>query len=91
VQLLPSPLLRRIAENLSRRDAHPSGYVLNPHVSLIYKQMSEQEKQQIAATLRLPAATVFFDEISAVATPDVTQTREDVESWKVICSKKLSA
>jgi hypothetical protein len=91
VQLLPSPRLSRIAESLSRRDARPSGYVLNPHVSLIYKQMNEKEKQHIAATIRLPATTIFFDEVSAVATPSRTQTREDVESWNVICRKKLSA
>jgi 2'-5' RNA ligase len=91
VQLLPSTLLRSIAENLSKRCAPPSGYVLNPHVSLIYKQMSAKEKQQIATTIRLPASTVFFDEVSAVATSNTTQTREDVESWKVICSKKLLA
>lgn len=89
VQMFPSMILSNMAEMIRRRCSRPSGYVLNPHLSLIYKRMSEKKKQRIVATVRLATSTVFFDEVSAMATSDTTQTREDVESWEVICTKKL--
>jgi hypothetical protein len=89
VQMFPSMILSHMAEKIRQCCSRPSGYVLNPHLSLIYKRMSEKEKQRIAAAVRLVTCTVFFDEVSAIATSDTTQSREDVESWEVICTRKL--
>ena len=91
VQLLPAAVLRDLAENIRQRCAPPSAYVLDPHLSLIYKTMCEPEQRRLVTTLRLPSDTIFFDEVCAMATPNATQTREDVENWKVLCVKKLSA
>jgi 2'-5' RNA ligase len=90
VQFYPSSLLSQIAENMRRLSARPSHYVLNPHLSLLYKRMSEHEKQHIAATLRLPQSEVFFDAVWAIASPGPTRTPEDVARWEVVCRKPLS-
>ena len=91
VQLWPAAVLRDLAENIRQRCAPPSAYVLDPHLSLLYKTMCEPEQRRLVTTLRLPSDTIFFDEVCAMATPNATQTREDVENWKVLCVKKLSA
>lgn len=91
VQLLSTAVLRDLAENIRQRCTHPSTYVLDPHLSLLYKTMCESEKRRLVTTLHLPSDTIFFDEVCAMATPNATQTREDVENWQVLCVKKLSA
>ena len=89
VQFHPSSILSRISQSLRSSSKNPSDYALNPHLSLIYKQMSEVTKKNLIASLSLPKSEVVFDEVSAISSPERTQGREDVESWKVICVRKL--
>jgi 2'-5' RNA ligase len=89
VQFHPSSILSRISHSLQSSSKNPSDYALNPHLSLIYKQMSEVTKKNLTAALSLPKSEVVFDEVSAISSPERTQGREDVESWKVICVRKL--
>lgn len=89
VQFHPSPLLRSISERMKHLSSKPSGYILNPHMSLMYKDMSEQGKHQLAATIRLPSAEVSFDEVWAIASLGPTHTPEDVHRWNVVCRQHL--
>jgi 2'-5' RNA ligase len=89
VQFQSSEILRKISQNLQSRSKNSSNFELNPHLSLIYKQMSEETKKNLTTSLTLPKSKVFFDEVRAISTPERIQKREDVESWKVIFIKKL--
>ncbi len=89
VQFHPSSILSKISETLQRSSRKSSDYNLNPHMSLIYKQMSEETKKNLATSLSLPKSEVFFNEVSAISTPARVQGREDVESWKVIDTRKF--
>jgi 2'-5' RNA ligase len=89
VQFHSSAPLTKISETLKNSSRNPSNFVLNPHLSLIYKQMSEETKKNLTTSLTLPKSEVFFDEVRAISTPEKIQKREDVESWKVIFIKKL--
>lgn len=89
VQFHPSSVLDRVAEEMRRLSARPSDYVLDAHLSLIYKPMSQQEQQRLAATVQLPMAEVRFDEIWANASPGATRTAEDVRRWEVVCRHRL--
>ena len=89
VQFHPDAILSLISETLARRAKKPSDFELNPHLSLIYKHLSEEIKKNLMTSISLPKSEVFFNEVRAISTPEKVQGREDVESWKVICNRKL--
>ena len=89
VQFHPSSILIQISETLRNSSQKPSDFALNPHLSLIYKHLSEVIKQGLMTNLSLPRSEIFFDEVQAIATSDKVQDREDVESWEVIYTRKL--
>jgi hypothetical protein len=89
VQFHPSTILSQISETIQSNSKNSSDYALNPHLSLIYKQMNEETKKNIRASLSLPKSEIVFDEVRAISTSETVQTREDVESWKEICISKL--
>lgn len=89
VQFHPNSLLSQISETLRSHSRTPSNFALNPHLSLIYKRMSEETKKNLAASLSVPKSEVFFDEVRAILASERVQEREDVESWKVISTRKL--
>lgn len=63
----------------------------DPHLSLIYRRLSEATKRELAATINLPFRDVLFDVIKAVNCVSPTETRQDVENWHVTATKRLSA
>ena len=89
VQFHPSTILSQISETIQSNSKNSSDYALNPHLSLIYKQMNEETNKNIRASLSLPKSEIVFDEVRAISTSETVQTREDVESWKEICISKL--
>ncbi|HEY9614092.1 cyclic phosphodiesterase-like protein [Allocoleopsis sp.] len=89
VQFYPNSLLSQISETLSSRSNNPSEYELNPHLSLIYKYLSEEIKQELITKLSLPKSDVFFNEVRAISAGNTVKGWEDVESWGVICIRKL--
>lgn len=89
VQFHSNSSLSQISETLRNSSQIPSDFALNPHLSLIYKHLNEVIKQGLMTRLSLPKSVVFFDEVQAIATSSIVQSREDVESWKVIYTRKL--
>jgi hypothetical protein len=64
-------------------------YELNPHLSLIYKTMPRETKEEIARSLSLPFSEVVFDGAKAVISPAKIESREDVEAWRVVATRQL--
>jgi 2'-5' RNA ligase len=89
VQFHPNPLLRKISDTLGCNSKNPSEFSLNPHLSLIYKHLSEEIKKKLMSSISLPKSEVFFNEVRAISTPGKVQGRDDVERWKLICNRKL--
>jgi hypothetical protein len=85
VQFHPSQVLSRVAADLRRLSICPSDYILDPHLSLLYKNMPAQDRETLAASLRLPLPEVSFDAVWAVAFGGTPHTAEDVKSWEVTC------
>lgn len=61
----------------------------DPHLSLLYKEMPLVAKEQLAASISLPFASVLFDRIEAVRCPDGPVTPENIPTWEVIASRPL--
>jgi hypothetical protein len=91
VQFHPSEQLSRVTEALRRLSAHPSAYVLDPHLSLLYKHLPARAKHQLATTIQLPVGEIFFDEVWVNVSAGVTRTAEDVRRWAVAERRRLPA
>lgn len=89
VQFHPCRVLTTICEALRHTVSEPSDYVLNPHLSLIYKQLSKATKQHLVSSLHVPQSQIVFDEVGAVVSTGRTQTAQDVERWQMIYRQKL--
>ena len=89
VEFADSPQLSAISESIKRLSSAPREYELKPHLSLIYKDLSEAEKRALAQTITIPFSEVAFDEIKAITGPAQTSTREDVEAWRVVDRRKI--
>ena len=90
VQFAPDPELARLSEDLRRASVSRNDYELNPHVSLIYKEMDEETKRQLARSIALPFTEVSFDNVKAIISPGEIKSREDVEAWRVVAEQSLA-
>ena len=62
----------------------------DPHVSLLYKKVPARVRKELAAVIKLPVRSVRFDSIAAVRLSLPVRTGADVESWRVVASRKLN-
>jgi hypothetical protein len=83
VQFQPSLRLSRLSDRIRAHASQPFDYVLDPHLSLMYKCMSEAEQRRIAASIRVPLDTVTFDEVCVTVTPTPTRSPQDVARWEI--------
>jgi 2'-5' RNA ligase len=90
VQFAPNRRLRRINETIRDAAKDSSRYDLKPHLSLLYKTMPVATRRDLAASIGAPYSDVSFDAVKAVRCASPTQTRGDVEAWRVLASAKLS-
>jgi 2'-5' RNA ligase len=90
VELARDAELARLSEDLRSASVSPSDYELHPHVSLLYKEMDEETKRGLAASITLPFTEVNFSSVKAVVSPAEIKSREDVEAWRVIAERRLT-
>jgi 2'-5' RNA ligase len=79
--------------NQSIRDAAPdsSDYQLNPHLSLLYKVLSIQDRRLLTHSIEVPFSEVIFDSLKAVRCISPTQSSADLEAWRVVAEKPLES
>ena len=65
-------------------------YELNPHLSLLYNNVTEVVRRELAASISIPLSEVTFDAIKAVRCISPTRSRADVEAWHVVAAAFLS-
>ena len=80
------PRLEKLVRDLGGR----AKSLRDPHLSLIYRRLPAVTKRELAATTKLPFRNVLFDVIKAVNCVSPTDTRQDVESWRAVATKRLS-
>jgi 2'-5' RNA ligase len=90
VQFAPNRRLRRINGTIRDAAKDSSRYKLKPHLSLLYKTVPATNRRDLAASIGVPYSDVSFDAVKAVRCASPTQTRADVEAWRVLASAKLS-
>ena len=91
VEFEPSPPLSELRRALRQASVLRDAYQLNPHLSLIYKEMTRSAKTEVAAAVNLPFAEVLFDSAKAVICPARIKSRQDVEAWRIAAVQRLTA
>ena len=90
IQFQPDVALQRLSEKLRTASGSQRDYELNPHLSLLYKTMTPAAKREIANSLHLVFTEVDFDSVTAVTSPVKIESREDVESWRIVAAEPLT-
>jgi 2'-5' RNA ligase len=81
--------LRQLNQVIRNAAQDLSDYDLKPHLSLIYKRMSVQTRRCLARSIEVPFSQVVFDSLKAIRCISPTQSRADVEVWRVVSEKAL--
>jgi putative hydrolase of the HAD superfamily len=85
VRFQPNDSLDRLVSELGGRGKP----VRDPHLSLIYARLPAPIKRELADTIQLPFAEVVFDRIQLMSCRSPTESAADVESWRVVASRRL--
>jgi 2'-5' RNA ligase superfamily len=88
VEFADSPELSRLCSRFKQLSSN-ADYELRPHLSLLYAHLPPNEKQTLAHELQAPFEHVLFDRVCAITGNARTDSREDVESWRVIAESRL--
>ena len=64
-------------------------YELNPHLSLLYKNLPAATRSELAASITLPFSEISFGSLQAIRCVSPTQKCADVEAWELIASRIL--
>ena len=81
--------LRQLNQVIRNAAQNRSDYDLKPHLSLLYKRMSVQKRRRLPSSIEVPFSQVIFDSLKAVRCISPTQSRADVEAWRVVSEKVL--
>ena len=89
VQFRDSAEAAALTEAVREATGSKSDYELNPHLSLLYKDLPKSEKVEIAGSLELPFDEVVFDRVQVITGRAGTSTRQDVEAWQLLGERRL--
>ena len=85
VRFHSGPLLLHLRSSLGEDEDRE----FDPHLSLLYKKISEEEQAQLAAEIQLPFSSVSFDTIAATRCRLPIATAADVVLWESLGSRRL--
>ena len=91
VQFALNTELRQLNEMIRNAAQDSSHYELSPHLSLLYKKMPAAARCELAASIKLPFSEVSFDRLGAMHCLSPTQSRADVEAWRVVATTSFRA
>jgi 2'-5' RNA ligase len=90
VQFAPNRKLRQLNAIIRNAVQDSSHYELKPHLSLIYKYMPATARCELADSIKVPFPDVIFDSLKAIRCISPTRSRADVDSWRLVATKRLS-
>ena len=90
VRFAMSAELRKINDMIREAANDSSQYELNPHLSLLYKNLAAPTRRELAASIKVPFSEMTFDAIKALRCVSPTESGADVEAWHVVAAGSLS-
>jgi cyclic phosphodiesterase-like protein len=91
VQFALNTQLQQLNHSICNAAQDSSDYELNPHLSLLYKTMSIQDRCLLTRSFEVPFPDVAFDSLKAVRCISPTQSCADVEAWRVVAETPLGS
>ena len=93
MRFLVNESLQTMHQELREAVQMPSSYQLDPHLSLLYMNLSVTERQRLSIEQAFPYDTVRFDELRAVAIPEQISQPQQVLSWQdlLVCGLPATA
>jgi hypothetical protein len=88
VEFESSPLLEELAVRVARLTG--GKYKLEPHLSLVYAQLSEPQREALRQETRLSFSEVVFDRVRVITGTPKVESGRDVETWQAIAEAALS-
>ena len=82
--------LQQLNQSIRTAAQDSSDYQLSPHLSLMYKRTSIQDRRLLTHSIEVPFFEVTFDSLKAVRCVSPTRSRADVEGWHVVAEKPLN-
>jgi 2'-5' RNA ligase len=89
VQFALNTQLQQLNQSIRTAALDSSDYQLNPHLSLLYKRISIRDRHLLTHSIEVPYPKVTFASLKAVRCISPTQSRADVEAWRVVAEKDL--
>ncbi len=89
LQFASDERLLNLSHELKRLSGAPANYDLNPHLSLVYAPLAPDVKAALAGDLMYPAS-IHFNFVKAIVGTSRTQTRQDIEAWRVVAERRLA-
>jgi 2'-5' RNA ligase len=89
VEFQPDPTLSDLSNRLRHYSEEPSGYILKPHLSLLYKHSSDQERQALASEINMLWNKITCNWMKAVSTSSDIQSKEDIAQWRDLYSVEV--
>jgi hypothetical protein len=90
IEFEPGDELARMHGRLSTRVEKPSGYVLSPHLSLLYASLDDDARAGLLREISRPSAPLCFDAVCAVLVPDKIERSSDVSGWQIVARRVLT-
>ena len=91
VQFAINRKVRQLHQTIRNAARDLFDYELNPHLSLLYKNMPATARRQLADSIKIPFSEVIFDSLKAVRCISLTQSGAEVEAWRVVAETSLGA
>lgn len=91
VNLGSSGRLARLHKDLHDNVSLPSDYQLDPHLSLLYQDVSFPVREKLTQEIKFVAQELRFDELWAVAIPAALKTADDLEGWQMLLACRLAS
>jgi 2'-5' RNA ligase len=89
VQFHDSAVLRQIFKTAAAHYSRPSNYILNPHLSLLYKKLSPAKLKKLCETLDIPMGGYTFDRVRVIETELPIEDDGPLRRWRVVCDEPL--
>ena len=89
VQFRSSADASAMSDAIAESAGPDSGYEFDPHLSLLYKTMPNEQKQELAREIRIPLERARFDAVKLVSVPSSIEGPEDVHAWRTIAERPL--
>lgn len=91
VQYQESGVVRRMSDFIKESSARPINYILNPHLSLLYKTLPVEKQEQICRSLNAPQGNYSFDRLRVIETELPLSRPEQIRRWRTVYECALGA